>query len=75
MEAVALSPERLAPYGLSFLRMDPGGSRLCITLTEFLGFLLSVPQTRKCTCCLSALIASSSVPLLLLVVVTATTAS
>lgn len=75
MEAVALSPERLTPYGLSFLRMNPGGSRLCVTLAEFLGFLLSVPQMRKGTCCLLALIASSSIPLLLLVVMTATIAS
>lgn len=75
MEAVALSPERLVPYGLSFLRMGPGGSRFFVTLAEFLGFLLSVPQMRKCAWCLLALIASSSVPLLLLVVMTATTAA
>lgn len=46
-EAMALSPERSALEGLSLLRMDVGVSQLRVTLTDCLGFLLSVPQIRN----------------------------
>lgn len=64
--APALSPEILAPNGLSFLRKESRSfSALCVTPKDFLVFLLAAPQIRKCVQSLLILIAVLSLPVFL----------